>query len=212
MSEDNPEAVKLGLKNLEKHLETVASFDLPAVVALNHFIYDSEAEIEVVRQACKDKGVPFAVSKGFAEGGKGTADLAQVVVEEASKCKNKFSPTYDLQNTVTEKIEKICKTIYGAKGVVLSTKAKLQLKKIERLGFGNFPVCMAKTQKSLSDNDKLLGRPENFDINIREFEIAAGAGFIIPIAGNMLRMPGLPELPASEHIDIDDDGVISGLS
>ena len=212
LNEDNPEAVKLGLKNLEKHLETVASFGLPAVVALNHFIYDSEAEIDVVRQACEAKGVPFAVSKGFAEGGKGTAELARVVAEEVEKCNSKFNPTYSLEDSITEKIEKVCKTIYGASGAVLSTKAKNQLKKFEKLGFGNLPICMAKTQKSLSDNEKLLGRPENFEINIREFEIAAGAGFIIPIAGKMLRMPGLPAVPASEGIDIDDDGVISGLS
>jgi len=205
-------AVKKGMSNLRKHVDTIQSFGLPVVICLNHFYNDTEAEIETLQNSCRDKGTPFAVSYGFEKGGEGVTDLANQVVKEAAKCKKAFVPTYDLEDSARVKIEKVCRTVYGAQHVILSNLAKRQLAKFERLGFGNLPVCIAKTQKSLSDDEKLLGRPENFDINIREFEIAAGAGFLIPIAGNILRMPGLPEIPAAEHIDISDDGIISGLS
>jgi formate--tetrahydrofolate ligase len=156
-------------------------------------------------------GVPVALSYGWADGGKGCTELAEKVVAAAASCKQNFTPTYDLEDAPITKIEKICKTIYGAKKVVLTGKAKNQLKRFESLGYGKLPICMAKTQKSLSDNEKLIGRPENFDIHIREFEIATGAGFIIPIAGNMLRMPGLPVTPSAEKIEMDVDGKIVGL-
>ena len=205
-------ALKKGLSNLVKHVDTIQSFGLPVVICLNHFKNDTEAEVEALRKSCKDKGTPFAVSKGFKKGGEGVTELAECVVREVAKCKTTFTPTYELEDNVRTKIEKVCRTVYGAQHVILSNKAKRQLAKYERLGFGNLPICIAKTQKSLSDDEKLLGRPENFDINIREFEIAAGAGFLIPIAGDILRMPGLPTVPAAEGIDISDDGVISGLS
>jgi formate--tetrahydrofolate ligase len=200
------------MSNLRKHVDTIQSFGLPVVICLNHFVHDTEAEIEALRNSCKEKGTPFAVSYGFEKGGEGVTDLAKMVVREAEKCRYVFKPTYELEDNVRVKIEKVCRTVYGAQHVILSNKAKKQLAKFERLGYGNLPICIAKTQKSLSDDEKLLGRPENFDIHIREFEIAAGAGFLIPIAGDILRMPGLPQVPAAEHIDISKDGVITGLS
>lgn len=212
LGEADPHAVKKGMSNLRKHVDTIQSFGLPVVICLNHFENDTEAEIEMLRRSCKDKGIPIAVSYGFEKGGEGATDLAKLVVKEASKCKSVFKPTYDLDDSARVKIEKVCRTVYGAQHVILSNKAKRQLVKFERLGFEKLPICIAKTQKSLSDDEKLLGRPENFDIHIREFEIAAGAGFLIPIAGDILRMPGLPEVPAAEGIDISDEGVISGLS
>ncbi|MFT6881836.1 MAG: formate--tetrahydrofolate ligase [Marinoscillum sp.] len=160
---------------------------------------------------CKKIGVPVALSYGWADGGKGCIELAEKVVAAVQTCEAKFKPTYDLKDAPLAKIEKICRNIYGANNVVLTAKAKGQLKRFEDLGYGYLPVCMAKTQKSLSDNAKLIGRPENFDIHIREFEIATGAGFIIPIAGNMLRMPGFPLTPSAEKIKMDRDGTISGL-
>lgn len=212
LGEEDVDALKKGLSNLRKHVDTIQSFGLPIVVCLNHFKNDTEAESEALRNSCKDKGTPIAVSYGFEKGGEGVIELAKKVVAEAAKCNSVFKPTYNMEDNVRSKIEKVCRTVYGAQHVILSNKAKRQLSKFERLGFGNLPVCIAKTQKSLSDDEKLLGRPENFDINIREIEIAAGAGFLIPIAGNILRMPGLPGTPAAENIDISDEGVISGLS
>lgn len=212
LGEEDIEALLKGIPNLRKHVDTVQSFGLPVVVCLNHFTRDTDAEIEALKHACEEKGTPFAISYGFENGGAGVMELAELVVKEVAKCTSEFKPTYDLKDNVRVKIEKVCRTVYGAQHVILSNKAKSQLAKFERLGYGHLPVCIAKTQKSLSDDEKLLGRPENFDINIREFEIAAGAGFLIPIAGNILRMPGLPEIPAAEHIDISDDGVITGLS
>ncbi len=210
--EEDVEALMRGLPNLRKHVDTIRSFGLPVVICLNHFSKDTKAEVDALRKSCDEKGTPFAVSRGYEKGGEGVTDLAELVAQEAGKCKHVFTPTYDLEDSVRVKIEKICRTVYGAQHVILANKAKGQLAKFERLGYGNLPVCIAKTQKSLSDDEKLLGRPENFDINIREFEIAAGAGFLIPIAGDILRMPGLPEVPAAEHIDISDDGIITGLS
>jgi formate--tetrahydrofolate ligase len=212
LEQEDVTAVRKGMSNLRKHVDTIQSFGLPVVICLNHFVHDTEAEIEALRNSCKEKGTPFAVSYGFEKGGEGVTDLAKMVVREAEKCRYVFKPTYELEDNVRVKIEKVCRTVYGAQHVILSNKAKKQLAKFERLGYGNLPICIAKTQKSLSDDEKLLGRPENFDIHIREFEIAAGAGFLIPIAGDILRMPGLPQVPAAEHIDISKDGVITGLS
>ena len=206
------QAVTLGSENLRKHLETIASFEVPAVVCINRFQTDTDEEVEALRAVCDSYGVSVAVSEGFVKGGKGTTDLAAVVAKVVEGSGGDFKPTYDLKDPVREKIEKVCKTVYGAKYVILSNKAKAQLRRFEELGFAEMPICIAKTQKSLSDDEKLLGRPKNFDINIREFEIAAGAGFLIPIAGNILRMPGLPGVPAAEGMDIDAAGNISGLS
>lgn len=212
LQEPDPEAVVKGAENLRKHLETIASFGVPAVVSINRFGADTDAEINALREMCEINGVKVAVSEGFVKGSEGTRDLAAIVAKTIETSEASFIPTYDLDDPVRIKIEKICKTVYGAKYVIFSNKAKGQLKRFEALGFGKMPVCVAKTQKSLSDDEKLLGRPKDFDINIREFEVAAGAGFLIPIAGNMLRMPGLPAVPAAEGMDIDADGNISGLS
>ncbi|WP_088341577.1 formate--tetrahydrofolate ligase [Robiginitalea sediminis] len=211
LKEPDTAALKAGLPNLERHITSLKSFGLPIVVSLNSFASDSEEENKVLMDHCKKMGIPVALSEGWAKGGEGCLALAEAVVKAASQCQGRFHPTYGLDDPIREKMEKICRTIYGAKHVLLTNKASSQLKRFEALGFSNLPICMAKTQKSLSDDEKMLGRPENFDIHIREFEIAAGAGFVIPIAGNILRMPGLPGRPASEHIDIDGEGQISGL-
>lgn len=211
ITEEDLTALAKGLPNLEKHIETIQGFGLPAVVSINTFSSDSDAEKELIYKHCEKLGIPVALSSGWAEGGKGCTELAEKVIEAAQNTQVPFIPTYELNDSPITKIEKICKNIYGANEVVLSAKAKRQLKRFEDLGYSKLPICMAKTEKSLSDNDKLKGRPSNFDINIREFEIAAGAGFIIPIAGNMLRMPGLPLMPAAENIQMDRDGEISGL-
>ena len=211
LTEEDTEALKAGLPNLERHLSSLRSFGLPVVVAINNFDKDTDAERQLLLDHCGSLGVPVAISKGWAEGGRGCEALARKVVEAAATCHSPFSPTYELTDSPRKKMEKFCRTIYGAQNVILSNKANRQLKRFEDLGYGDLPICMAKTQKSLSDDEKQLGRPENFDINIREFEIAAGAGFISPIAGNILRMPGLPSSPASERISIDREGNISGL-
>tara|TARA_B110000046_G_scaffold48975_1_gene54446 strand:+ start:3116 stop:4783 length:1668 start_codon:yes stop_codon:yes gene_type:complete len=211
LTEENVDALEKGIPNLEKHIESIQSFGLPVVVSVNAFNSDTEAEKAAVYAHCEKMGVPVALSYGWADGGKGCTELAEKVVTAAASCKQNFIPTYTLEDAPLTKIEKICRTIYGAKNVVLTAKAKSQLERFEDLGYSKLPICMAKTQKSLSDNEKLIGRPENFDIHIREFEIAAGAGFIIPIAGNMLRMPGLPVTPSAEKIEIDSNGTISGL-
>ncbi|MBL4709800.1 MAG: formate--tetrahydrofolate ligase [Flavobacteriales bacterium] len=211
LTEEDLDALTKGIPNLEKHIESIQSFGLAVVVSINAFKDDTKAEKDLIYTHCKKLGVPVALSYGWADGGKGCTELAEKVVAAAQTSDNKFKPTYDLEDSALTKIEKICRNIYGAKNVVLTAKAKRQLKRFETLGYAKLPICMAKTQKSLSDNAKLIGRPENFDIHIREFEIAAGAGFIIPICGNMLRMPGLPVTPSAENIKMDSDGTISGL-
>ncbi len=211
LTEEDTDALKAGLPNLDRHLKSLQSFGVPVVVAINNFVKDTPAEKKLLMDHCTAQGIPVEISDGWAKGGEGCAPLAEAVVKAASGCDTRFRPTYDLEDSPRVKMEKICRTIYGAENVILSNKASRQLKRFETLGYGNLPICMAKTQKSLSDDEKKLGRPENFDIHIREFEIAAGAGFIVPIAGNILRMPGLPSSPASERITIDRDGNISGL-
>lgn len=211
LTKEDLDALEKGIPNLERHIESIQSFGLPLVVSINAFSSDTDREKEFIYKHCKKLGVPVALSDGWANGGNGCIELAEKVVAAAQTCKESFMPTYDLEDSPIIKIEKICKKIYGADNVVLTDKAKSQLKRFEGLGYAKLPICMAKTQKSLSDNEKLIGRPENFDIHIREFEIAAGAGFLIPIAGNILRMPGLPLTPSAENIKMDGDGKISGL-
>ncbi len=206
------ERVATGMANLEKHIENMKKFGFNPVVAINRFPSDTPEEIKLVQERCAAMGVTAVESKGFTEGGEGTEELAQQVVTEIESGKNNFKPLYDWNAPVKEKIETIAKEIYGAEGVEYSKKALIGLRKIENLGLNNIAVCMAKTQKSFSDNDKLVGRPTGFNVTVREFEFAAGAGFIIPILGNMMRMPGLPAVPASEGMTIDDNGKISGLS
>jgi len=206
------ERVTKGFENLEKHIENCKKFGLIPVVALNNFPTDSAEEIQLVQEKCAALGVKAVVSYGFAKGGNGTTDLAKAVMESIESGQNNFKRLYDWSLPVEEKIKTIATEIYGADNVEFSPTAKTQLKTIKELGYDGFPVCMAKTQKSLSDKETLVGRPKNFIVNVREFEFAAGAGFIIPILGDMMRMPGLPAIPASENMDIDNNGVITGLS
>jgi formate--tetrahydrofolate ligase len=206
------ERVIRGFANLEKHIENCKKFGITPVVAINHFPGDSPEEIEYVQTHCDKLGVKAIISYGFSKGGAGTVELATAVIASIDSGTNKFKPLYDWNLTVEEKINMIATEIYGAEAVEYSSKARTQLKTIASLGYNILPICMAKTQKSLSDRETLIGRPKNFTINVREFEFAAGAGFIIPILGDMMRMPGLPAVPASEHMDIDNNGKISGLS
>jgi formate--tetrahydrofolate ligase len=208
----NLEFVKAGICNLEKHIENIRKFNIEPVVAINAFVTDSYEEIKFVIERCKKLGVQAVVSEGWAKGGKGTEKLAKAVVKVVESTKTSFKPLYDWNSPIKEKIEIIAREIYGAAHVDYDKKAKLNLRRIDRLGFSDFAVCMAKTQKSFSDNETLVGRPEGFTVTVREIEIAAGAKFVIPILGKMMRMPGLPPTPASEQMSIDNDGVISGLS
>lgn len=204
-------ALKKGFANLERHIESVQSFGVQVVVAVNVFKNDTQAEKEILLNHCAQLGVEAALSEAWGKGGEGCAALAETVVQVAERASGQLKHTYDLTDSIEQKINKICQNIYGARKAVLSPLAVRQMKRFEALGYGNLPICMAKTQKSFSDDEKVIGRPTDFDIHIREFEIAAGAGFIVPIAGNILRMPGLPEIPSAERIDIDAQGVISGL-
>ncbi|MCB9363414.1 MAG: formate--tetrahydrofolate ligase [Flavobacteriales bacterium] len=206
------ERVSAGFANLEKHIENCKKFGLNPVVAINAFPSDSDEEIKLIQDRCDKMGVKAVLAKGFANGGNGMTDLAEAVVSEIEAGKNKFVPLYDWSLPIKDKIEKIAKEIYGADGVDYSKQAIIDLRRIDTLGLQGLPVCMAKTQKSFSDNESLLARPTGFRINVREFEFATGAGFVIPILGKMMRMPGLPAIPASENMFIDDDGKISGLS
>lgn len=207
----NVEALLAGTENLAKHIENVKKFKIEPVVAINRFITDTDEEIAALVNWCKEQGVKVSSIEVWAKGGDGAMELAEMVVEAAESCTNTFEPIYSLEQTPEEKIFAISTEIYGADGVDYTSKAKTHLKRIYDLGLDKLPICMAKTQKSLSDNPNLIGRPTGFNITIREIEIAAGAGFIVPITGDMMRMPGLPEEPAAEKIDIDNNGVITGL-
>lgn len=204
--------VKLGIANLEKHIENVQLFGLKAVVAINYFPNDSEEEIAYVKEICAQKGVEAIVSKGFSEGGKGTEKLARSVVAIAQSGESHFSPLYSNEASIEEKITAVATKIYGASKVNYNSKAVSQLKQIKTLGFDKMPICIVKTPKSLSDDEKKLACPTDFEVTVREFEFASGAGFVIPILGDTVRMPGLPSVPAAEGMDIDDEGVITGLS
>jgi len=208
----NLEAVKEGFKNLEKHIENIRKYNIEPVVAVNSFLSDTSEEVNFVIEKCSSLGVHAVLSEGWSKGGEGTKQLAKAVVDIVENKATQYKPLYDWRSPVTEKIEIIAKEIYGASKVEYSKKAQLNLRRINRLGFNDFAICMAKTQKSFSDNEQLIGRPEGFTVTVREIEIAAGAQFIIPILGKMMRMPGLPAIPASEGMTIDKDGIISGLS
>lgn len=207
----NEEAVRLGLDNLDKHIENLRLFNLKPVVSINRFVSDTDEEINVVVDYCESIGVNVALNNAWEDGGKGAIDLAKKVVAEAEECSGCFEPLYDFNWDVEKKIETIAKKVYGASDVEYSRKARKNLETISKLGLENLPICIAKTQKSLSDNPLLRNRPKDFVVNIREIEIAVGAGFLIPIAGDIMRMPGLPKIPSSVNIDIDTDGNISGL-
>lgn len=211
LKSENLEALANGLENLKKHIENMKSFGLPPVVSINRFVSDTEAELQLVFDAVKALGAKVAVAEGWAKGGEGMKELAERVVEAIESCEGNYIPTYDWNDTVENKINAIAQKIYGADGVEFSSKAKTDLKKIYKLGMDKLPICMAKTQYSFTDDPKRLGRPTGFTLTIREFEFAAGAGFIVPIVGEILRMPGLPQIPSAEAIDVDANGVISGL-
>ena len=208
----NLQAVEKGVDNLKKHIENAFKFGLSPVIAINHFATDSQEEIDFVKTECEKLGVKAVLADEFVHGGEGMKDLANAVLQSIDEGKNNFRRLYDLNDSVENKIETIAKEVYGADAAVFSQKAKNQLKSIYDLGLDKLPICMAKTQKSLSDDEKKIGRPTGFKVTVREFEFAAGAGFIIPILGDMMRMPGLPSIPAAEGMDIDKDGNIVGLS
>ena len=211
---ENIETLKKGLVNLERHIESMQKYHIPVIVAINKFITDTDAEIKEIEKFCNSKGVEVALceiwEKG-AEGGKELVDKVISAVEENEKSEEKFSPLYELELPIKEKIEIIAKEIYGADGVKFMPKALNNIKKYEEYGYDKLPVCISKTQKSLSDNPKLLGRPTGFEITINEIRLSAGAGFLVAMAGEIIDMPGLPKKPSAELIDIDENGVITGL-
>lgn len=207
----DPERVAQGLENMEKHLENIRLFGLPAVVAVNKFSSDTDEEIKVVTDRCKALHAPVQVADVWARGGAGAVDLATALVQTMESSDSSFQPLYSWEQPVRDKIETIASKIYGAEAIDYTSRAKKDLRKIAKLGLEHLPVCIAKTQKSLSDNPRLLGRPKDFVVTVREIEIAAGAGFLIPITGDILRMPGLPSKPSAENIDVDDSGNVVGL-
>ena len=211
INEHNMEALEKGIENLEKHIENIQTFEICAVVAINQFATDSEEELQFIKQRCEAKGIDAVVTDVWGQGGEGAVELAKKVKFTADNCKNAYKPMYEWKWDVPKKIETIAKKIYGAAAIDYTAAAKSDLKKIEKLGLSELPICIAKTQNSLSDNPKLLGRPKDFVVTVREIEISSGAGFLVPITGKILRMPGLPSQPAAEKIDVDKDGNISGL-
>ena len=211
LGEENLEALKKGIVNLEKHIENIQKYGVPVVVTLNSFVTDTEAENEFIRSFCEERDCEFALAKVWEKGGEGGIELAEKVLDTLENKESNFHVLYEDELSLTEKIEKISKEIYGANGVVYEPAAKKQLAKIEEMGFGHFPICMEKNQYSLSDDAKKLGRPENFDIHIREVYVSAGAGFVVALTGAVMTMPGLPKVPAANNIDVTDDGKITGL-
>ncbi|HKK42363.1 MAG TPA: formate--tetrahydrofolate ligase [Bacteroidales bacterium] len=205
------EALKKGFGNLDKHIENMNMYGFSPVVAVNRFDSDTDEELDLLVKYCEEKGVAVAVNESWAQGGKGAIGLAEKVLDASEACDDCFRPLYDLDWSFEDKIETICKRMYGADHVEYTVQAKKHLERIESLGLGNLAVCIAKTQKSLSDDQSRKGRPHGFTVKIREVELSSGAGFIVPIAGTIMRMPGLPARPSAENIDVDDNGVISGL-
>ncbi len=211
LAEENLEALAKGIVNLEKHIENIQKYDVPVIVTLNSFITDTEAENAYIRKFCEDRGCEFALSEVWEKGGEGGIELAEKVLETLEKKESHFHPLYASELSLKEKIELISREIYGARSVNYEPAAEKQLAKIEAMGFGEFPVCMAKNQYSLSDDAKKLGRPKDFDIHIREVYVSAGAGFVVALTGAVMTMPGLPKAPAANNIDVTDDGRITGL-
>ncbi len=211
LSEENLDALQKGIVNLEKHIENLHKYGVPIVVSLNSFVTDTTAEIDYVRKFCEEKECEFALAQVWEKGGEGGVELAGKVLDVIENKPSDFHLLYEDSLSLKEKIETVAHEIYGAKGVSYAPAAAAQLRKLEELGFGNMPVCMAKTQYSLSDDPELLGRPENFDITVREAYVSAGAGFVVVLTGSVMTMPGLPKEPAAYRIDINDNGVITGL-
>ena len=211
LNTENLEALKKGISNLEKHIENVQKYNVPCVVTLNKFITDSEAELAYVKEFCEARGCEFALSEVWEKGGEGGVALAEKVINTLETKESNFKPLYEDNLSIKEKIETVAKEIYGASGVTYDPAALKAITRIEELGYKELPICMAKNQYSLSDDPTLLGRPENFTINIREVYVSAGAGFIVAITGTVMTMPGLPKQPAAERIDVNADGIITGL-
>lgn len=211
LSKENLPALKAGIVNLEKHIENLQKYGVPVVVTLNSFVTDTEAELSFVKNFCEERGCAFALSKVWEKGGEGGIELAEQVLKTLSEKESHYAPLYADDLSLKEKIETIAKEIYGADGVDYASAAEKQLKKLTELGFSGLPVCMAKTQYSLSDDPTLLGRPEHFQMHVREVYVSAGAGFVVVLTGQVMTMPGLPKNPAAFQIDVGDDGVITGL-
>jgi len=211
LSKENLEALKKGIVNLEKHIENIKLFGVPVVVTLNHFVTDSKAEIDFIREFCESRKCEFAVSKVWEEGGKGGVELANKILYTIENKESHFTPLYPDDMSIEDKLYTIATKIYGAKNVTYSPAAKKAIDRAKALGFGNLPVCVAKNQYSLSDDQNKLGRPENFDINVREAYVNAGAGFVVAVTGSIMTMPGLPKVPAAEAVDVDENGNIVGL-
>ena len=208
---ENLDALKKGIANLEKHIENVAKFNVPCVVTLNRFVTDTDAELSFVKEFCEEHGCEFALSEVWEKGGEGGIELANKVLKTIEEKESHFAPLYDVNLSICEKIETIAREIYGAAKVNYAPAARQAIDRLEKLGYGNTPICMAKNQYSLSDDAKKLGRPENFKITVRDVYVSAGAGFVVVLTGDVMTMPGLPKAPAAFNIDVDDDGHITGL-
>ena len=211
LNNENVEAVKKGIVNLEKHIENLQKYGVPVVVTLNNFVFDTDAEINVIKEKCEEMGATFSIAKVWEKGGEGGIELAEKVIETIETKENNFKLLYEDELSIEEKINKVCKEIYGAKGVSFSAKARKTLKQIDEIGLSKLPICIAKTQYSLSDNPALLGRPTDFEVTVKELRISAGAGFIVVLLGDIMTMPGLPKKPAALSIDIDEKGNVVGL-
>jgi len=211
LSTPDLDALKRGIVNLEKHIDNLQSYGVPVIVTLNAFVTDSAEEKDFVREFCKSKGADFALSEVWEKGGEGGTELARTVADVIEHKEAHFKPVYELDMSLKEKIETVAKKIYGADGVNFDSAALKNMEKLEALGFGKLPVCMAKTQYSLSDDPTLLGRPEGFNIRVRDMYVSAGAGFVVVLTGDIMTMPGLPKKPAAYSIDVDDNGRITGL-
>jgi formate--tetrahydrofolate ligase len=211
LNKENLEALKIGSENLKKHIENIGKFGVPAVVAINKFPTDTESEIKLIKELCEEIGVEVVLSEVWEKGGEGGVELAKKVVDICENKESKFKPIYDESLSIKQKIEKIAVEIYGADGVEYSKKAEREIKKYDELGFSNLPICMAKTQYSLSDDPGLLGRPKGFKITVRDLRVSSGAGFIVALTGDIMTMPGLPKVPAANNMDIDEKGNIEGL-
>lgn len=211
LGEESVDALRKGIENLDKHIENMKKYGLPVVVAINRFLSDTDSELNFIREHCNKENVPVALCEVWGKGGDGGKELGELVLKELESGKDSYRPLYDLELPIKDKIEKICCEIYGADAVTYSGVATKTIEKLEELGYKNLPICMSKTQKSISDKANLLGCPKNFKVNIDSVKVAAGAGFIIAMAGGIMDMPGLPKVPSAENIDIDENGKISGL-
>ena len=211
LGEENLEALRKGIENLEKHIENIAKYNLPSVVAINAFPTDTEAELTLLDEICKSKGVDVAISQVWAKGADGGVELAETLLQVLETKKAAFSPIYDLELPIAEKIQTIAREIYGAEDVLFTKKVVNKMKTYTEQDLGQLPICIAKTQYSLSDDPTLLGRPEGFTVTISDLIPNAGAGFLVAISGDIMRMPGLPKVPAAANMDIEEDGTIVGL-